>query len=474
MNRQCSALAAPIFMLLLISATGLSAVSRFKQKESEAQKIARERKETEQNLRLLQKQAKEYEAGLQRASAEEKQSVSALQNIERQVRLYKEIVGELTASLAQLGKQITALQAELKKAERDLAVMKENFARYAVGIYKFGVRKNMEVLFSASSVNQAIVRAEYIKQFEAAGKRKIDDITKKQEEIAVRKADLSQRYDEEKTLWTEKREQLITYQARQKERERMVTELRKNQQKYKEQLTQSRESAAQLQDKIADLVRAEDKAIRAELDRKALIAAERKRKLAEQKAVPKTDDDKPSAEKKNERRSDVALEKSEPLTAIKAPDDFDYNSVSANFDENKGRLPWPVRGGVIVQTFGRNENKELKIATFNNGVDISVPLGSDVCAVSGGKVSRIAFLPTFGNIVIVRHLNGWMTVYANLGEVRVAKDEAVRSGEVIGASGKGTTAGSIVHFEIWKGGEKVDPELWLLRRESGDETVVAR
>ena len=124
-------------------------------------------------------------------------------------------------------------------------------------------------------------------------------------------------------------------------------------------------------------------------------------------------------------------------------------------------MPWPVRNGVIAHKFGSVEDKDLKIVTNNNGIDITVPANSQVRAVSGGKVVQIAFLPTFGNVVIVRHPKSYLTVYANLGQLHVAKDDLIKSQQLVGLSGKMAGEASVVHFEIWKGRVKLNPEKWL-------------
>ncbi|MBC8044144.1 MAG: peptidoglycan DD-metalloendopeptidase family protein [Rhizobacter sp.] len=464
-NQRIAATALALTLTLLVWGTAGRAVAS----ESESQKIARQRKQTEQNLKLLQKQVQEYASRLGKASTEEQRSLQALSNLDRQLKVYNELIGELEVSQSMLRKQIAALRVEIVKAETALAKMKEDFAIYAVGIYKLGIKNDAELLFSAGSINQALVRTEYIKRFELAGKLKITDIARTQAEIAVKAQDLALRYAEDKELLDEKRTESAAYQSRKAEREKTVAVLRQNKQSLKEQIERSQSSAKQLQNKIAELMESEDVAIRAEL--KAKFEAARRKKLSSdaRKSRPTESSEKfgteKSAAEKSGRRSDVAIEKPDALPSLKAsPDDFDYSAVSADFDENRGRLPWPVKGGVIVQAFGRNENKDLKIVSFNNGVDISVPTGADIFAVSGGKVTLIYFNPVYGNVVIVRHSNSYLTAYANLSQVRVEKGETVIAGQTIGLAGRGTTAGAVVHFEIWQRGEKHDPEIWLAKK----------
>lgn len=154
-------------------------------------------------------------------------------------------------------------------------------------------------------------------------------------------------------------------------------------------------------------------------------------------------------------------EREEPLQEpVVNLEETQIERVSANFDTSVGRLPWPVKG-VVVRRFGTSKDRDLNIVTTNNGIDISVPSNTPVRTVSGGKVAQVAYLPTFGNVVIIRHPKSYLTVYANLSRVSVAKGEVIRSGQTLGASGTMPEGGSVVHFEIWKGKVKQNPERWL-------------
>ena len=83
--------------------------------------------------------------------------------------------------------------------------------------------------------------------------------------------------------------------------------------------------------------------------------------------------------------------------------------------------------------------------------------------VADGEVAKIFWLPSFGNLVILNHNNGYRTVYAHLSEIAVEEGDAVREGSVLGKSGE-SISGSVLHFEIYKDRDKLDPEQWLSSR----------
>jgi septal ring factor EnvC (AmiA/AmiB activator) len=303
-----------------------------------------------------------------------------------------------------------------------------------VGIYKFGVRRNEEILFSSASLNQAIVRLEYIKRFEQAGKLKILDITRKKSQILALHDTLAARYQENRRLMEEKLRQTAAFEQRKKSREQLLAELQRNKKKLKEEIEARQNRVKTLTQEIQRLLALEEKAVQ----------AERQRQLSE-KAKLKAQPESGTTSK--------ALS-SENLPAL---------GEAKTFEDYRGKLPWPVRNGVIVRAFGENVNKTLKIVTFNNGVDISVTKDAEVFAVAPGKVTQVSYLPTFGNIVIIRHIDGFITVYASLKEVRVAKGDAVQARQVIGTALSSQNGNAIVHFEVWQGKEKHNPEIWLAK-----------
>jgi murein DD-endopeptidase MepM/ murein hydrolase activator NlpD len=133
---------------------------------------------------------------------------------------------------------------------------------------------------------------------------------------------------------------------------------------------------------------------------------------------------------------------------------------------NKGKLPWPValeRKPVIASKYGKQIHPVLKTVRENTGIDIRVEAGSDVLAVADGEVSILTFIPGFGNTLILNNYDGYRTIYAHLSEITVVESQKVKAGEKIAQSGE-SVEGRILHFEIWLGKEKQDPELWLAKQ----------
>ncbi|MBI3194379.1 MAG: peptidase M23, partial [Ignavibacteriae bacterium] len=77
------------------------------------------------------------------------------------------------------------------------------------------------------------------------------------------------------------------------------------------------------------------------------------------------------------------------------------STTGKSFINLRRALPWPVASGKIVARFGNQQNKELGTVTQNTGIDVAVPVGTQVTAVAAGEVSLIAWLPSFGNLVFI-------------------------------------------------------------------------
>ncbi len=128
--------------------------------------------------------------------------------------------------------------------------------------------------------------------------------------------------------------------------------------------------------------------------------------------------------------------------------------------ERAGEMPsfrWPVRGRIIAG-FGPKPN-----GLQNDGINLAVPDGTAIKAAEDGVVAYAGNeLKGYGNLVLIRHSNGFVTAYAHASEILVKRGEAVKRGQVIARSGQtGNVTSPQLHFEIRKGATPVDPAQYL-------------
>ena len=126
-------------------------------------------------------------------------------------------------------------------------------------------------------------------------------------------------------------------------------------------------------------------------------------------------------------------------------------------DAVAGGFRWPVRGR-IISTFG-----EKPSGMRNEGINISVPEGTSVKAAESGIVAYAGNeLKGYGNLVLIRHENGWVTAYAHNRELFVKRGDTVRRGDIIAKAGQtGSVTSPQLHFEVRKGPSAVDPIKYL-------------
>ncbi|MFZ4525198.1 MAG: peptidoglycan DD-metalloendopeptidase family protein [Chlorobium sp.] len=481
-------MAAILFLSLFFMVSGLiSSVVAAPPVNSEISKIIKERAAVEQNLQSLKQQLSEYQSKLNMTMRKESQSFKVLENIRTQILVLEKIISQNQLYLAKLDGDIEQLRDKLQGNRQMYSKVSDDFRRTAVSVYKYGGNRDVEHIFSAGSVNNALVRTQYVGFFTRAVRSNVNDLQQVAVKLENNRLALEQSYQQKAALVREQEQQLKTWSVSKKEKEEVLDKLKKNKQEYAAQLAAVKQKRRQLQSRIESLILAEQRAVEAENERQKKILEARRleakrlearrleaqrresKRLEAQRAIMKKE--KPASqtteltrkERKKNEKLPVKSPEQKSVTVMPKTDLPELEKVSADFDNASGSLPWPVRNGVVSQKFGSLEDKDLKIVTTNNGVDISVPASTPVRAVSGGKVVQIAFLPTFGNIVIVRHPKSYLTVYANLGQLNVAKDDLIKSQQLLGVSGKMGDGGSVVHFEIWKGRVKQNPEKWLRR-----------
>ncbi|EAT58893.1 murein hydrolase activator EnvC family protein [Chlorobium ferrooxidans] len=486
------------FLLLLFSfpVTMSTAAIAAPPVNSEIARIMAERSSVERTLRELKGQLKEYQFKLSSTRKQESLSLKSLENIRRQILVLEKMITENQNYLDRLNRDINRLQVELQGNRQIYGRVSDDFRRTAVSVYKYGGRRDVERLFASGSVNDAIVRAQYMGFFTRAVRRNVDDLQQAAVTLESNRVALEQTYRQKAAVVKEQENQLKTWARSKQEKEVVLVKLKQNKQEYAAQLEVVRKKRQQLQSRIESLIMAEQRAVEAENERRRKIIEARRleaRRLearrveqtrleADRQTLRRLQAERMAAKKrkgvappplpeppavviKDKKRPEAQLPPVQERQSVPAQPEIasDVDRVSADFDNAAGSLPWPVRNGVVSQRFGSVQDRDLKIVTTNNGIDISVPSSSQVRAVSGGRVAQIAFLPTFGNIVIIRHSKSYLTVYANLGQLSVAKDDLIKSQQMVGLSGRMPEGGSVVHFEIWKGRVKQNPEKWLRR-----------
>ena len=396
----------------------------------EIDKIAKERKQLEKDIVSLQKQLKEFQVKLKQTKEEEKQSLEALKNYNAQIKVLEKMIAKNNSRVQAQNREIKLLKKQYAENQSSYQRIVDEFRGIVVNVYKAGSKQPVELLFASSSLNQAVVRSRYIDLYSKAVIRRVDNLQQAAKELEKSRTELEKSRQRRSDVLREQEGRKRNFSEKKKEKQIALSTLKKDEKKFAGEIKANQKKLQKLQKKIEELIRAEQAAIEKERERQRL-EQERRRKAG--------------------------------LAALADSSEAALALLSTDFKRALGKLPWPVDNGVIVRKFGKITDPDLNIVTTNNGVDISVSTGSPVRAVSGGKIAQIAYLPTYGNIVIIRHAQSFLTVYANLSKINVAKNDIVAGKEIIGVAGSMPEGGSLVHFEIWKGKVKQDPQRWLTK-----------
>ena len=127
----------------------------------------------------------------------------------------------------------------------------------------------------------------------------------------------------------------------------------------------------------------------------------------------------------------------------------------------KGRLPFPTDGHIEVG-FGKVLNPKFNTVTYQNGLDLRAPEGTEVIAVAAGRVVHASSFRGYGNLVIVDHGDGYHSLYAHLSAIAREVGDALEAGEVVGQVGDtGSLKGAYLYFELRRKGKPTDPKDWF-------------
>ncbi|MFV0516883.1 MAG: murein hydrolase activator EnvC family protein [Aminipila sp.] len=186
--------------------------------------------------------------------------------------------------------------------------------------------------------------------------------------------------------------------------------------------------------------------------------AEKKASLSEDKSVV--------ADKKAEVASDnKALEEMEKAFLAEAnrlkAEILAAQSTGTNY--NGGTMAWPAPGVTrITSPFGYRIHPILKVKKLHTGIDIGAPSGTTIVAANDGTVIKAGWNNSYGNVVMVDHGGGIVTLYAHNSSLLVSTGDVVSRGQAISKSGStGQSTGPHLHFEVRVNGDYKDPKAWV-------------
>lgn len=388
------------------------------------------RKQLELQRKKLNKEIKQVNRLLFNEKKKGKNALEALKDINKKIEVRSELISTINAEASILSKEISVNEAKLKKLNEKLTELKRDYADMIFKSYK-SKSKQSRAMFLLSSQNfyQAYKRLEYMKQYTSFRKNQGEEI--------VRSADFVKKMNDSLFLQKNLKDTLILFQEQQKKQieadkssqEKLITSIKKKEGKYKRELQKKIKEEKRVVAKI-------DKIIRDEIARANRIAAEKLKLKDKSKSVNKNE-------------------------FILTPE---AKALAANFELNKGKLPWPVTEGIVVRKFGKQPHPSFPGITINGtGLHIVTKQGSDAKSIFNGKVLNILVNSEGRRNVLVQHGN-YISSYNNLVKIYVKKGDVLETGQKIGQifTDKVSKKTKLV-FVLFKNTERLNPSSWILR-----------
>ncbi|MCX7636744.1 MAG: peptidoglycan DD-metalloendopeptidase family protein [Cyclobacteriaceae bacterium] len=379
----------------------LLAIPVFGQRKSKEQL----QKERQQQLEKI----KQVEKILSETTSKKKNTLGELNALNQRIEVQESLIRSINDEIALLNQEIAENNSFVTALEEDLVRLKKEYAQMLFAAQKANSNINRLIfLFSSKSFDQFIMRLQYMKQYANQRKLQAEAITRVQGELLEQiKITEAVREEKNKLLQEELAESQRLAELRKKQQS-VVRNLEKEEKTLRRDLEETRKAIAQLDKLITEIVREEmERAARESRNRSAATAA-----------------------------------------------------LSGSFEENRKKLSWPVNGFVSMN-FGRQKHPALKgVEVVNEGIIIQTAKGEKVRSVFNGEVRQVAFIPPFGNSVIISH-GEYYSIYAGLREVFVKRGQQVTANQEIGevlSTGEGI---SELRFQIRKNTTALDPMQWL-------------
>lgn len=371
------------------------------------------RQELEEKRNELLKEIEETSKQLEDAQADRKQALSRYVNLQKQVRNRERLIVTLREETKLIQESIQRTTITVDDLQQDISDLKSEYAQTLRTAYRVRLNRSLLLfLLSSNSVNEAVQRWQYIRQYERYRSRQAELIETTQETLTNKISSLAQRKWEKENLMVTQQRQKEELNKELSERDKILKGLRQDEKNLASQLQKKRDAESKLSETIAEVIRKE-------------IASQSSAELERPSSAP------------------------------------ERIQLSENFAENRGSLPWPVNRGTVSRPYGTQDHPTLKdVKVTNNGIDITTDPGAEVFAVFTGKVVSSSFIPGYQNTIILKH-GDYYSVYSNLSAVSVRRGQDVQSGQLIGQVGE---AEPEVHFELWQEKKRMDPGKWIQSR----------
>ncbi len=496
----------------------------------------RDKEQLQKQNAELKKQIAAINNQLSKTRNESKLSIAYLEGVNQKIQLREKVYNNTQKEKKFIEDDIYLRQLEINRQNRELAVLRKNYAKVLVNAYKNRDLKNkVTFILSSRNLGQAIRRVQYLRFYSDYQDKQAAKISQAANILKKSIDEKEKSVNQKNVLLSNQQKEITTINVEKIQKEKLVQEFKKNEVNLTAELKQKQSQSRALEGQIRAIIneeirlaKANEEALRkAEAEKirlakeaaareKAKIDAENKAKAdalekerlmaeAEAKKAADLHAKKLAEEKKRTeeaakaeasardmarkeaaaKEAAEAAEKSrianEKLAAAKAAEanlekkteaekkavetktmtNYGVTTVAGtSFSANRGKIGMPVYG-TITHRFGRQQHPVFKnIVEQNDGIKIAVTKGTIAKCVFPGVVSSIIASADGSRAVVVKH-GDYFTIYANLANSSVSKNQQISAGTPVGTVGEDFDGSYTLDFQIWKGETAVDPMGWV-------------
>ena len=392
------------FLLLIFSIIPLNAQNyEARQKKLEAQKISLTKEISQINSLILDSRKKS------------KNLANELEDIQLKISVRDKLININNSQLNNLTNIIYNQSEKLSDLEKDLIRLKDEYEKIIYSSYKKkSTQMKLMFLFASENINQAFKRFQYFKQYSKYRKKQADKIVLIQTQISQTIDSLQIRKKNKQNIIDENRSVKETLTREKQLQNTLFKNLLKNQKNYALEINKKEKQTRLIDNEIQKLIR--------------LAIAE---------------------SNKNNNSTNFALTPEGRL-------------ISTNFQANKGRLPWPLKQGVVVRRFGTQPHPVVRTTTINsNGISLATSPNSVAYSVFDGEVLSVYGFSGGNPGVLIRH-GKYISNYQNLSSIFVKKGDKINANDEIGIVFTNESTGkTVLKFNIFNELKPENPTIWL-------------
>ena len=384
-------------------------------------------KELEKKRVQLQQEIYRVNKLLFGAQKQQKNVLSNLEDLNKKIQVRTEFIKAIDNEINYLNSQVAENESKYQKLNSELELLKKDYADMIFKSYKSkSEQSKLMFLLSSDDFFQAYKRFRYMKQYASFRRKQGDSIVKKSFNLEALKRKLLSQKNNKESLANKNKKESLKIQDEKKNQEGLVKKIKSKKRRYTSQIKKNQDEERKIQKQIELVIR-------------EAIAASNTTKTT-------TKTTKTSSSKKHE----FAL-----TPAGKA--------LASRFEQNRGKLPWPVSEGIVTRNYGVIPHKTLSGIKINsNGIHITTKKGASVRAVFKGTVLAIQSV-NGRNAVYIQHGN-YISLYNNLDKVYVTKGQEIVLKQTLGTVFSDKITGkTILKFQIWKDTKKQNPVYWLAK-----------